>query len=146
MDRTLVFIKPEHVDIADIVLDELDEIGRRLITKKIINVPEDTIKRHYQPLEDRYYYNWLVDSLKNKTIVLAIYEGDDIVKKISEKVGPTDPATAPEDTIRGKYSDDSLETAKKERRGPANVIHRSDSDEEAIREINVWSAYLGLET
>jgi len=145
MEKTLVFIKPEHVDIADIIFHELDELGSRVYTTKVENVPEDIIRRHYEPLRDKYYYGWLVNSLIGKTIVLAVYEGEDIIGKVLRKVGDKDPIISPHFTIRGRYSKDSLELAKKEERAPANVIHRSDSIAEAVREINVWKAYLGLE-
>lgn len=127
---------------AEAILGELDEVGKRLVTIRIDKVPEDIIKQHYVPHDGKYFFDWLVDSLKDKPIVLAVYEGEEIVRNIREKVGPTDPVKAPKTTIRGKYSDDSLEKSKTERRVTANVIHASDSCGEAEREINVWKRYL----
>jgi len=144
IERTVLIVKPEHLHIGEIILGELDEVGKRIVTVRVDDVPEDMARKHYEPLKDRFYYEWLVDSFKGKSILLTLYEGENIVDDISKKVGPTDPALAPKDTIRGKYSNDSLEKAIKEKRAAATVVHRSESRAEANREMNVWSAYLGI--
>ena len=75
-------------------------------------------------------------------MVIAVYRAERVIQRIIDACGPTDPAQAPFDTIRGKYSTDSLNRAIAEGRPVRNVIHRSDSIAEAELEIEVWKAYL----
>jgi nucleoside-diphosphate kinase len=63
---------------------------------------------------------------------------NNIVAKVRELIGATDPSKAGPDTIRGKYSDDSMDLAKQQQRLVHNLIHASDSDENAHKEIELW--------
>lgn len=77
--------------------------------------------------------------------MIAVYSGEDVVRRFIELIGPTDPAKAPKCTIRGKHCTDSLDRALAEGRPLQNGVHRSDSEQEASREIRVWYFYLGTE-
>lgn len=140
-ERTFVMIKPEHVNLADYILEELRQCGTLVQQTMIERVPREIIERHYAIHRERPFYLYLVESFVDKPVVLAIYEGEGIVQKVMKQCGPTDPAKAPQDTIRGKYSTDSLEKAIAEQRPCQNVIHRSDSPSEAEREMAVWESY-----
>ncbi|MEK6950116.1 MAG: nucleoside-diphosphate kinase [Nanoarchaeota archaeon] len=141
-ERTFVMIKPEHVPLAEEILAELSSYGTLMGKAVIEAVPRSMIEEHYAIHRGRPFYHYLVDSFVGRPVVVAVYEGEGIVQKIMERCGPTDPAKAAKDTIRGKYSADSLERAIAEQRPVRNVIHRSDSPAEAEREILVWRAYL----
>ena len=142
-EKTLIMIKPDHVQVAYRILDELDDYGTRGRCTRIDSVPLDVIARHYVVHQGKSFYDRLIDSFVGRAVVVAIYEGDDIVRKMLDKCGATDPLKAAADTIRKKYSTDSLEKAISEGRTVKNVIHRSDSVAEAHREIEVWKRYLG---
>ncbi|KYK25616.1 hypothetical protein AYK26_05755 [Euryarchaeota archaeon SM23-78] len=141
-EQTLVFIKPDHVKLADKILEELDELGTRLQTVKVDCVPKQVIENHYAIHKGKSFYDYLVGSFVGRPIVLAVYEGEGIVEKIIAVSGATDPAKAEKGTIRTKYSNDSLEIAMAEKRPVKNVIHRADSPESALYEMKVWEAYL----
>lgn len=141
-EKTFVFIKPSHVDLAEKILNELDEYGSRIKTVKVDHIPKDVIENHYNIHKGKFFFDYMVDFFENKSIVLAVYEGEGIIKKLIDVIGPTNPVKAPPKTIRGKYSNDSLEIAIAEKRTVKNVIHRSDSQEEFNREIEVWKSYL----
>jgi nucleoside-diphosphate kinase len=53
-------------------------------------------------------------------------------------VGPTDPAAASADTIRGRYADDTLACAMAEGRLVDNVIHTSDHGGVVERDFGIW--------
>ena len=141
-ERTFIIIKPDHVKLADTILAELDSLAAREHTARVEVVPRDIIEAHYTVHRERPFYQYLVDSFVGKSVVLGVYAGLDVVRKVMDACGPTDPAKAPSNTIRGKYSTDSLERAIAEGRPVRNVIHRSDSVVEAEREIDVWKSYL----
>jgi len=141
-EKTFVFIKPDHVDLANKILHELDTYGDRIQTVKIDYVPKEIIENHYAPHKGKFFFDYMVDYFVNKPLVIAIYEGENIIEKLIEVIGPTDPSKASSKTIRGKYSKDSLETAIVEKRTVKNVIHRSNSIKEFKREIEVWKNYI----
>lgn len=141
IERTLVIIKPEHIDCTDAIFAELDTLAQRIATARVDSVPLEIAKQHCAPHIGRDYYDWLIKQLAGNPAIPAIYEGDDVICIISNKVGHKDPAKSLKDTIRGKYSNDSESKARAERRATANVIHRSTSMSEYEREIKIWRSY-----
>jgi nucleoside-diphosphate kinase len=139
VERTLVFIKPHHIHVANEVLDKLDIHGKRVVHKKIDNVPKITIEEHYGEHKEKDFFHTLVKDFADQSVVLAIYEGQDVVKKVMDACGPTLPTPG---TIRGEFSDDTYNKADSEGRSLRNVVHRSDSPESADKEIKVWEKHL----
>jgi nucleoside-diphosphate kinase len=144
VEQTLVLIKPDHVDLADIILAELDSHARRVRTARVESIPLEVVEDHYAVHRGRSYFGYMTASFAGRRTVVAVYEGEGVIQLFRELIGPTDPAKAPKNTIRGKYSGDSLERATAEKRPCRNVIHRSDSPEEFVRELAVWKEYLGV--
>ncbi len=62
-----------------------------------------------------------------------VYHGEDAIKKIREIAGETNPEKAQPVSIRGKYGRIHSETRVFE-----NVIHCSDSEKSAEKEIKLW--------
>lgn len=149
VEHSLVFIRPDHVHVAEAILYELDAAvraagGTRTISQNVPSIPEQTIREHYREHEGKYFYELLVQAHTGRPTVLAVFEGPPgLVQKIMDVCGATDPVMAGKDTIRGKYGTDSLALAKAEGRTVRNVIHRSDSPAAAEREIAVWASLMG---
>jgi nucleoside-diphosphate kinase len=141
-EKTFIMIKPDHVELADDILEHLDQHGNRIDTSQVDEVPRDVIEAHYSPHKDKPFFGNMTDSFVGRSVILAVYEGEGVIQRLMDIIGPTDPSKAPQDTVRGMYSDDSLEKAIAEQRPVKNVIHRSDSPEESAREIDVWKQYL----
>ncbi len=141
-EKTFVIIKPDHVGSAVEILEELDKHGRRLITRKVNAVPREVIENHYSVHKGKSFFGYMTESFTDKDVVIAIYQGENVIEELRKAAGPTDPAKAAKETIRGRYSTDSLEQAIREKRPVRNVIHCSDSPAEAEREIGVWAQYL----
>jgi len=81
---------------------------------------------------------WLIDFMKTAPLVKIVVQGVhavDVVRKIS---GPTMPYLADMGTIRGDFSIDSPALANKEKRAVMNVVHCSETPEEAEHEIKHW--------
>jgi len=142
LEKTLVMIKPDHADSAVEILGELDNYGRRLITRRVEAVPQEVIEAHYSVHKGKSFFDYMTKYFAGKDVVIAVYQGEGVIEKLREAAGPTDPAKASKETIRGKYSNDSLEQAINEGRPVRNVVHCSDSPAEAEREIGVWQKYL----
>ena len=144
LERSLVFVKPPHTPLADVILNELDQYGHRMTTSRVDSVPKETIEEHYSIHRGKDFYQYMCDFFVGKSIVLAVYQEEGIIKALIDATGDRDPFKASSKTIRGKYGTDSLQAAISEKRAVENVIHRSDSVEEAEREINVWKDFLDL--
>lgn len=81
---------------------------------------------------------WLLDFMKSAPLVKIVIQGThavDVVRKIS---GETMPYLAAVGTIRGDFSVDSPALANKEKRAVANIVHCSETPEEAEHEIKHW--------
>tara|TARA_Y100000310_G_C20609258_1_gene777157 strand:+ start:81 stop:527 length:447 start_codon:yes stop_codon:yes gene_type:complete len=143
-EQTLIIIKPDATHISDKIFLELDKLGEKIKEVEIIATPED-IYKHYKPSIEKhgkFLQKWLEDYLLEGKIILSIYEGFDIIKKIKNILGETDPSTSQPNTIRGKYGKDSLEKSLKEKRAVRTLVHASESKQEAKRELKVWKRYL----
>jgi nucleoside-diphosphate kinase len=138
MEQTFIMIKPDHIHLAEDIFKELDKYATRIKTASITSVPSYVIENHYSAHKEKYFYQWLLNEFTNKSVVIAIYQGKNVVEKLKEIIGSTDPSTAPKNTIRARYSNDSKEKAESEKRVIKNVIHRSGSIEEAQQEIEIW--------
>src|SRR3989344_3458025 len=82
--------------------------------------------------------SWLIDYMVSAPLVRMVVQGlhaVDVVRKIS---GPTLPFKAEMGTIRGDYSIDSPALANKEKRAVMNLVHASETPEEAMHEIKYW--------
>lgn len=69
---------------------------------------------------------------------VALCRGPDAAPRLRRLLGPTDPATAPEDTIRGRFGVDSLHRATAEGRLVDNLIHSSDTADVVARDVAIW--------
>ncbi len=81
---------------------------------------------------------WLVDYMLSAPLVKMIVQGVHAVDVIRKLAGDTLPYRAAVGTIRGDFSIDSPALANKEKRAVANIIHCSETPEEAEHEIKHW--------
>ncbi len=81
---------------------------------------------------------WLIDYMKASPLVKIVVEGIHAVDVVRKIAGPTMPYLAEMGTIRGDFSIDSPALANKEKRAVMNVVHCSETPEEAAHEIKHW--------
>ncbi len=81
---------------------------------------------------------WLIDYMTSAPLVKMVIQGIHAVDVVRKIAGPTIPATADMGTIRGDFSIDSPVLANKEKRAVMNLIHASETPEEAEHEIKHW--------
>ncbi len=82
--------------------------------------------------------SWLVDFMISAPMVRMVVEGVHAVDMVRKIVGPTMPYLAEMGTLRGDYSADSPAIANAEKRAVYNLIHASETPEEAAHEIEHW--------
>jgi nucleoside-diphosphate kinase len=81
---------------------------------------------------------WLVDYMVSAPLVKMVVEGTHAVDMVRKIAGPTMPYLADMGTIRGDFSNDSPAVANAEKRAVANILHASETPEEAQHEIKHW--------
>jgi nucleoside-diphosphate kinase len=81
---------------------------------------------------------WLLDFMSSAPMVKMVVQGVHAVDMVRKIVGPTMPYLAEMGTIRGDYSADSPVNANAERRAIYNLVHASETPQEARHEIEHW--------
>lgn len=81
---------------------------------------------------------WLLDYMTSAPLVRMVLQGTHAVDVVRKIAGATMPALADMGTIRGDYSIDSPALANSEKRAVMNLLHASETPEEAEHEIKHW--------
>ncbi len=110
------------------VIERLEKKGFKLVGLKLMNVSTELAQKHYAEHVDKPFFGELVDYITSGPVVAMVWQCDDCVTLIRKVCGATKPTEAMPGTIRGDYC---THTSK-------NIIHASDSDESAEREIALW--------
>ncbi|OGF26870.1 nucleoside-diphosphate kinase [Candidatus Falkowbacteria bacterium RIFOXYB2_FULL_47_14] len=81
---------------------------------------------------------WLIDYMVSAPLVKVIVQGNHAVDLVRKMVGNTMPAVAEMGTIRGDFSADSAAAANRDKRAVHNIVHASETPQEAAHEIEHW--------
>lgn len=81
---------------------------------------------------------WSIGQLVNKKVIICVLSGPAVVEKVKKLVGPRIPTEGDLSSIRGTYCSDTIRNSNAKRRAIYNIVHRSTSQSEAKREINIW--------
>lgn len=93
------------------------------------------------PLEiGKMVRGWLLDYMTSGPMVKMIVQGIHAIDMVRKLAGKSLPAEAEMGTIRGDFSVDSATAANRDKRAIHNIVHASETPEEAQNEINLWFA------
>lgn len=81
---------------------------------------------------------WILDFMTSGPVIKMVVEGIHAVDMVRKLVGNSIPALAEMGTIRGDFSVDSAALANKGKRAVHNLIHASETPEEAAHELEFW--------
>ncbi len=110
------------------VISRLEKKGLKLVGLKMIRIDRELACKHYAEHEGKPFFDALVDYVISDPVIAMVWQGDDCVTLVRKMAGATKPQDAQPGTIRGDYC---MHTSH-------NIIHASDSDESAAREINLF--------
>lgn len=130
MERTFLMIKPDAVqrNLIGEVVSRLERKGLKLVAAKLFQASEELAKEHYAEHVEKPFFNDLVSFITSGPVFAMVVEGKNVVEVTRTLVGETNPTKAAPGTIRGNYGIDL----------GRNIIHGSDSNESAEREIGLW--------
>ena len=135
MPRTFVICKPDAVErgLVGEIIDRFERKGLRLSRAELRSIDRATAETHYEEHQGKPFFEDLITFITRSPAMLMIVEGpdnagDDVYAIVRNLMGSTNPATAAPGTIRGDYGLVVTE----------NLVHGSDSDESAEREISIF--------
>src|SRR5690242_10122654 len=130
MEKTLVLLKPDCVQrrLVGTILRRFEQKGLRLAAMKLVRPARQLAEQHYAVHKGKPFYESLLTFLTSGPTVAVVLEGREAVQVVRDMMGKTDGAKSPPGTIRGDYGI-SVQN---------NLIHGSDSPENAAQEIYLW--------
>lgn len=165
--KTLVLLKPDAVkrNLIGEIIKRFEDGGLKVEALEMLQADEKIVAEHYQlnnrdyiltlghtditgkteaELDQIYQKHFgivenLQKALMSGPIIKILLSGsEDVVQKVRDIVGKTDPGSSPKGSIRGDLGEDSFAEADKEKRAVWNLVHASGTQEEAEREIELW--------
>lgn len=166
--RSLVLIKPDGVQrsLVGEIVQRLERVGLKITAMKLVVATRKQVIEHYHKddawflkkgtgiVESRKQHNLPVEKepieygrdiieqnvafMISGPILAFIVQGNEAPAVVKKIVGGTEPTTSDVGTIRGDYTLDSYDHASFSSRAVRNLMHCSESVEEAEREIGVW--------
>lgn len=130
-ERTFFLIKPDGVErgLTGTILSRIEAKGLRIVAMDMRRVPQETAAEHYAEHAERPFYGDLLEFITSGPVVAGVLEGPRAIAAWRQLAGGTDPVEkAAPGSIRGDFG---LETQ-------LNLVHGSDSEESAVREIALW--------
>jgi len=127
MEKTLVIFKPDCLEQKHVgdVLGRFEKAGFSVIGCKMIRLSPQVLREHYSHVADKPFYPEIERFMSSRPVIVMALQGDGIVQKVRDLLGPTDSRKAAKGTIRGDFGTEMMK----------NVVHASDSDENARIEI-----------
>lgn len=137
MTRTFIMCKPDAVERGLIgeVVTRIERKGLRIVAMEM-RVPDVPLaEAHYDEHRDKPFFGELVDFLTRGPVVAMVVEGPDdgtwhLMRTI---IGKTKVEDAQPGSIRGDFATTTNE----------NLVHGSDGEDSAAREIGLWFPGLG---
>ena len=133
-ERTLILVKPDGVQrgLSGEILRRIEAKGYMLAAVELRQATPELLEQHYAEHVGKPFYEPLVEFMLSGPTLAVVAEGDRVIEGFRSLAGATDPTAAAPGTIRGDLG----------RQWPTkvlqNLVHGSDSEESAAREIAIW--------
>jgi nucleoside-diphosphate kinase len=130
MQQTLILLKPDAVQrrLVGEITGRFERKGMRLAGLKFVQASRELAEKHYAVHKGKSFYESLLGFLTSGPTVAMVWEGREAVAVGRNLMGVTDGAKAPPGTVRGDFA---LSVQN-------NLVHGSDSPENAVAEIALW--------
>lgn len=134
-ERTLAIIKPDAVAAgnAGAILSMIERAGFRILAMRMLRLSRSQAEGFYAVHRGKAFFDSLCRFMSEGPVIVLALEAEQAIQKWRELMGPTDPAKAPENTIRRLFGT-SIER---------NAVHGSDGADTAAFELGYF--FSGLE-
>jgi nucleoside-diphosphate kinase len=110
------------------VMKRFEQRGLKLVGTKFVKPSSDLIKKHYAEHDGKPFFAGLIEYGTSGPVLAMVWQGFEAVKVGRSLTGATKPVESLPGTIRGDFG---LHVGR-------NLIHASDSNDSAKREIGLW--------
>jgi nucleoside-diphosphate kinase len=107
------------------VLGRFEAAGFTVVGCKMTRLTPALLREHYAHVADKPFYPEIEAFMSSRPVIVLALEGEGIVQKVRDLLGPTDSRKAAKGTIRGDFGTEMMK----------NVCHASDTDENAKLEL-----------
>ena len=128
--KTLSIIKPDAVKSGhvDAINSMIEQSGLKILEKKELTLSMEQAQQFYDVHKDKPFYDDLCKFMTSGMVVVQMLEGENAIELYRNVMGATNFEEADEGTIRKKFATSIQE----------NAVHGSDSEENALKEINFF--------
>lgn len=129
-NKTFAIIKPDAIKNGYLgkIIDMIIQNDFHILNARLIAMTESQSQEFYAIHRERPFFNDLVSFMSSGQSMVIELEKENAVNEWRKLIGATDPSEASEGTIRKLFAES------KEK----NSVHGSDSDENALQEINFF--------
>jgi nucleoside-diphosphate kinase len=127
MSRTLAILKPDCIrrHLAGKALAFIEEQGFKIVGLRMVHLHPDEAAAFYSVHQGKQFFDGLLNFMTSGPCIPMVLESDNAVAKFRQVIGATDPQKAAEGTLRRLYAENVQ----------FNIVHGSDSEENAKKEI-----------
>lgn len=128
IEKSLIILKPDcmRLGLCGQVITRFENEGFKIIAAKIKKLEPNLLREHYAHVADLPFFPEIEKFMSSEPVLIFILSGKNVISRVRDLLGPTDSNIAPKGTIRGDLGSDRMR----------NVVHASDSAENASIEIN----------
>jgi nucleoside-diphosphate kinase len=127
MEKTFIIFKPDAMEkrIVGRVLSRFETAGFTVIGCKMGRLSPQLLREHYAHVASKPFYPEIEAFMSSRDVIMMGLQGENIVQRVRDLLGPTDSRKAAKGTIRGDFGTDMMK----------NVVHASDSVENGLAEL-----------
>ncbi len=130
MQTTLIILKPDAIQrgLAGLILQRFERKGLGIVGAKLMLVPRELAEKHYAEHKGKPFYDGLIQFVTSSPVMVLAIRGLEAVAVCRALIGATNGRKANPGTIRGDFG----------MSGGYNLVHGSDSEASAERELALW--------
>lgn len=129
-EYTFSMIKPDAVkkNIIGIIYSRFEQSKFKISAIKMIKINKNQAKEFYIEHKNKPFFKELINFITSGPVILQVLSGENIIKRLRELIGSTNPNQSAAGTLRFDHSTNIMK----------NTIHASNSINSAIKEIELF--------
>ncbi|MDE0766826.1 MAG: nucleoside-diphosphate kinase [Opitutaceae bacterium] len=127
MEKTFIILKPDCMEqgLAGKVLQRFESEGFSIVATKMTRLESPILREHYAHVANLPFFPDIEAFMSSRSVIMVALQGDNVIQRVRDLLGPTDSTKAPAGTIRGDFGTDMMR----------NVVHASDGPETSAAEL-----------
>jgi nucleoside-diphosphate kinase len=132
MEKSLIILKPDAFEKRKVgaTLTRFEEAGFNVVAARMMQLDSALLQEHYAHIADKPFFPEIEAFMSSRPVLVIVLEGNAVIERVRNLVGPTNSLAAPAGTIRGDWGTDMM----------SNIVHASDGPETAAAEIKRFFA------